>query len=49
MPGNRDGKTRPSNDQYRKNFDDIFKKKTKEEDAKKEKANKEKAGQEKKT
>ena len=48
MPGNWDGKTRPSNDRYRKNFDDIFKKE-KEEDAKKEKANKEKAGQEKKT
>ena len=27
MPGKWDGKTRPSNDQYRKNFDDIFKKK----------------------
>lgn len=48
MPGTWDGKTRPSNDRYRKNFDNIFKKKTKEEDAKKEKANKEKAGQEKK-
>ena len=26
MPGNWDGKTRPSNDKYRNNFDDIFKK-----------------------
>ena len=26
MPGNWDGKTRPSNDKYRNNFDDIWKK-----------------------
>ena len=26
MPGNWDGKSRPSNDKYRNNFDDIFKK-----------------------
>tara|TARA_B100000519_G_C13813366_1_gene236829 strand:- start:312 stop:485 length:174 start_codon:yes stop_codon:yes gene_type:complete len=26
MPGSWDGKTRPSNDKYRNNFDDIFKK-----------------------
>ena len=26
MPGKWDGKSRPSNDQYRNNFDDIFKK-----------------------
>ena len=27
MPGNWDGKSRPSNDKYRSNYDDIFKKK----------------------
>lgn len=27
MPGNWDGKSRPSNKQYRENFDDIFKRK----------------------
>ena len=27
MPGSWDGKSRPSNSKYRKNFDDIFKKK----------------------
>ena len=27
MPRNWDGKSRPSNDQYRSNYDDIFKKK----------------------
>tara|TARA_Y100000992_G_C20976724_1_gene355338 strand:- start:175 stop:348 length:174 start_codon:yes stop_codon:yes gene_type:complete len=26
MPGSWDGKSRPSNDKYRNNFDDIFKK-----------------------
>ena len=26
MPGRWDGKSRPSNDKYRNNFDDIFKK-----------------------
>tara|TARA_B100001057_G_C22234446_1_gene713272 strand:+ start:326 stop:496 length:171 start_codon:yes stop_codon:yes gene_type:complete len=26
MPGKWDGKSRPSNDKYRDNFDDIFKK-----------------------
>ena len=26
MPGSWDGKSRPSNNKYRKNFDDIFKK-----------------------
>ena len=29
MPGNWDGKSRPSNDSYRKNFDEIFKEKRK--------------------
>lgn len=28
MPGSWDGKSRPSNNTYRKNFDDIFKKKS---------------------
>lgn len=28
MPGNWDGKSRPSTDSYRKNFDDIFEKKS---------------------
>ena len=28
MPGNWDGKSRPVNDKYRENYDDIFKKKT---------------------
>lgn len=28
MPGNWDGKSRPSTDSYRKNFDEIFKKET---------------------
>ncbi len=28
MPGNWDGKSRPTNDSYRKNYDDIFKKKS---------------------
>jgi len=27
MPGNWDGKSRPVNDKYRENYDDIFKKK----------------------
>jgi len=27
MPGNWDGKSRPSNSNYRSNYDDIFKKK----------------------
>ena len=27
MPGSWDGKSRPSNKQYRENYDDIFKKK----------------------
>ena len=31
MPGKWDGKTRPSNDEYRKNFDEIFGQKEKEE------------------
>ena len=31
MPGSWDGKSRPSNDEYRKNFDEIFGKKEKEE------------------
>jgi len=28
MPGNWDGKSRPSNTNYRSNYDDIFKKKS---------------------
>ena len=28
MPGNWDGKSRPVNDKYRENYDDIFKKKS---------------------
>ena len=31
MPGNWDGKTRPSNEKYRKNFEEIFGQKEQEE------------------
>lgn len=47
MPGKWDGKSRPSNNTYRKNFDDIFRKKDKDNDGtrKTTKADKRKAGQ----